>query len=93
VKEILNKKERDTLMDYMDKHDLIFMESNQRFFLIDRLNDVVFDMTASRYQVHEDLIIDLDSAIEVKIAPSRSLGIGGADEEESDRKQHRGIKR
>jgi hypothetical protein len=87
VKDILNKNERDTLMDYMDKHDLIFMESNQRFFLIDRLNDVVFDMTTSRHQVKNDLIIDLDSAIKVRITPSRSLGVGGAYEDESDRKQ------
>jgi hypothetical protein len=93
VNEILNKNERDTLMDYMDKHDLIFMESNQCFFLIDRLNDVVFDMTASRHQVQEDLIIDLDSAIKIRVAPSPSLGAGSADEDESDRKQRRGVKR
>jgi Relaxase/Mobilisation nuclease domain len=93
VDDLLNKNDKAALMDYMDKHDLLFMQSDSQFYLIDRQNDEIFDMTHSRSKVNPNLIIDLDLVEKANISRSMSLGAGGADESESDRKRKKGYKR
>jgi hypothetical protein len=93
VDDFLNKNDNNGLSDYMDKYDLLFMQSNNQFYLIDRQNDEVFDMTQSRSKVHQDLIVDLDYAKTMNVSSPIFIGIGGAGESESDRKRRRKMKR
>lgn len=97
VNDFLNKNNKDALTDYIDKHDLLFIQADKHFYLIDRQNDEVFDMADSRSKVSRDLVIDLDAVIdsskENNFSSSIFIGSGGSDESENDRKRRKKQKR
>jgi Relaxase/Mobilisation nuclease domain len=95
VEDFISKNEMDALQDYLNNHDLILMQKGDELFLIDRQNDEVFNMSGSRSQINESLILDFseESDKSKEYLLDLNIPMGSASESETDRKRKKGIKR
>jgi Relaxase/Mobilisation nuclease domain len=95
VENFIHKNETDALQDYLEKQDLLLMQKGNELFLIDRQNDEVFNISASRGKINESLILDFseESDKSKELLLDLNIPLGSASESETDRKRRKSIKR